>query len=278
MLGGDQRFAQFLDDFGVRGKVHAEAANFLARHALQGVVDVVAAQMRVAVGREHLINVAVGGRNQLQNRNVERAAAEIVDGDLAALLFVQAVSERRGGRLIHEAQDFEARKAPGIARGLPLRVVEIGGHGDHRALDRILKIILGPAFQFAQNERGNFRRREHAVAEPDADHVLAGRIDAKRENFQLVLNVGGTAAHQALHGINRALRLRQQAALRGLADHDRSVRIDTHDGRTQRRAVRARDTLRPAFALVLISDQAVGRAEIDADCSGHVLGFSSLQL
>ena len=131
---------------GMRGEVHAEAANFLARHGLQRVVDIVAAEVRVAVGREHLIDVAVAGRNQFQNRNVKCAAAEIVDGDLAALLFVQAVSERRGGRLIHEAQDFEAGEAPGVARGLALRVIEIRGHGDHRALDRILKIIPRPSF------------------------------------------------------------------------------------------------------------------------------------
>jgi hypothetical protein len=136
VFDGDQRFAQFLHDFGVRGEVHAQAANFFARHGLQRVVDVVAAQMRVAVGREHLIDVAVGRRNEFQDRNVERAAAEIVDGYAAALLFVQAVGERRGGRLIHQAQDFEAGEATGVARGLPLRVVEIGGHGDDRALDQ----------------------------------------------------------------------------------------------------------------------------------------------
>ena len=146
MLGGDQRLAQFLHGFRVRGEVHSLRANFLARHVLQRIVNIVAAQMRVAIGGKHLINIALGGGDQFQNRNVERAAAEIVDGHAAALFLVQAVGQRRRGRLVHQAQDFEARQAPGIARGLALRVVEIGRHGDHRAVHHVLKIIHRPSF------------------------------------------------------------------------------------------------------------------------------------
>ena len=102
--------------------------------------------MRVAVGREHLIDVAFGGRNQLENRNVKRAAAKIVDSHAAALLFVQAVGQRRGRRFVHQAQDFETRQASRVARGLALRIVEIRGHGDHGAVHHVLKIFLGPTF------------------------------------------------------------------------------------------------------------------------------------
>ena len=193
------------------------AANFFARHALQRVVDVVAAQVRIAVRGKHLIDVAVARGDQFENRNVEGAAAEIVNGDLAALLFVQAISERRGGRFIHQAQDFEAREAAGIARGLPLRVIEIGGHGDDRAVDGVLKIFLGPNLQLAQDERRNFGRREDAIAQAHADYILAAGIDAKREDFQFVLHVGRAAAHQALHGINRPL---------GLGQADDAARLD----------------------------------------------------
>ena len=270
VLGGDQRLAQFLHGFRMRGKVHSLRANFLARHALQRVVNIVAAQMRVAVGRKHLINIALGGGNQLENRNVKRAAAKIVHGDAAALFLVQAVGQRRRGRLIHQAQDFEPRQPPGIARGLALRVIEISRHGDHGAVHHVLKIFVGPALQLAQDERGNFRRREHAIAQTHANHILAGRIDAERKNLQFVLHVGRAAPHQALHRIDGALRLRQQTAPRGLADDDRAVRVHADHRRTQRRAVRARNTLRPAFALVLIGDQAVGGAEIDADGRAHV--------
>ena len=46
----------------------------------QQKVDVVAAEMGVAVGRQHLEDAVLDA----QDRNVERAAAEVVDGDDAA--------------------------------------------------------------------------------------------------------------------------------------------------------------------------------------------------
>ena len=58
---------------------------------LQEIVDIVAAEMRVAVGGEDLVDVAFAGGDQLQDGNIERAAAEIVDGHVAALFFVQAI-------------------------------------------------------------------------------------------------------------------------------------------------------------------------------------------
>ena len=97
----------------------------------QQIVDVVAAEVRVAVGGDDFEDAVV----QLENGNVERAAAQVVHGDDAVLLLVEAVGERRGGRFIHQAQHFESGDAAGIFGGLPLRVVEIGGNGDHRLGD-----------------------------------------------------------------------------------------------------------------------------------------------
>ena len=58
---------------------------------LEQIVDVVAAQVRVTVGGKNLENIAFGRGNKLEDRDVERTAAEIVDRNFAALLFVQAV-------------------------------------------------------------------------------------------------------------------------------------------------------------------------------------------
>ena len=65
------------------------------------LVDVVAAEVRVAVGGEHLDDVLA----DLEDRDVEGAAAEVVDGDLLVLLLVEAVGERRRGRLVDDALD-----------------------------------------------------------------------------------------------------------------------------------------------------------------------------
>jgi len=42
---------------------------------LEQIVDVVAAKVRVAVGGEHLINVALGRGDEFQDGNIKRAAA-----------------------------------------------------------------------------------------------------------------------------------------------------------------------------------------------------------
>ena len=85
------------------------------------VVDVVAAEVRVAVGRDDLHDVVA----DLEDRDVERAAAEVVDGDDLVLLLVEAVRERRRRRLVDDALDLEAGDAAGVLGGLALGVVEV---------------------------------------------------------------------------------------------------------------------------------------------------------
>ena len=70
-------------------------------------VEVFAAEERVAVGRLHLEHAVA----DLEDRDVERAAAEVIDRDGAGLLLVEAVGERRRGRLVDDAQHFEARRS-----------------------------------------------------------------------------------------------------------------------------------------------------------------------
>ncbi len=73
----------------MRGKVDfVVLENLLVDKRLEEIVDVVAAEMRVAVGGKNLENIAIGRGNQLEDRNIKSAAAEIVDGNAAALLFM----------------------------------------------------------------------------------------------------------------------------------------------------------------------------------------------
>src|ERR1700719_12856 len=87
---------------------------------LEKIVDVVAAEMGVAVGGKDLVDVAFDGGDKFEDGDVEGAAAKIVNGYVAALLFVQAVGEGRGGGLIDETQHFEAGDAAGVFGGLTL--------------------------------------------------------------------------------------------------------------------------------------------------------------
>src|SRR6266436_4381755 len=186
--------------------------------SLQKIVNVVAAKMSVAVGGKNLENIAVARRDQFDDGNVEGAAAEIVNSDFAPLLFVQAVSERRSSGLIDEAKNFNAGDFARILGGLALSIIEISRDGDDSAVDRFAEMGFGPVFQFAENERGDFWRSENSVAEQNADDVLARRVDAERKQFQFILDICRAATHETLHGINRALRLRKQAAACGFAN------------------------------------------------------------
>jgi hypothetical protein len=85
------------------------------------VVDVVAAEVRVAVGRDDLHDVVA----HLEDRDVEGAAAEVVDGDDLVLLLVEAVRERGRRGLVDDALDVEAGDLAGVLRGLALGVVEV---------------------------------------------------------------------------------------------------------------------------------------------------------
>src|SRR6266545_2695635 len=67
-------------------------------------VPIVPAEMRIAVGRFHFENAIAN----FENRDVERAATQIVYSNLFVLLLIETVGERRGCRLVDDAQYFKA--------------------------------------------------------------------------------------------------------------------------------------------------------------------------
>ncbi len=107
-------------------------------------VEVLAAEEGVAVGGQHLELVLALDLRDLDDGDVEGAAAQVVDGDLlVAALLVHAVGQGRGGGLVDDALDLEPGDAPGVLGGLTLGVVEIGRHRDDRLGDRLAQVVLG---------------------------------------------------------------------------------------------------------------------------------------
>src|SRR5207302_10953957 len=81
---------------GVLGQIDALVALELRHQPLHDArVEVVAPQVRVAIGRLHLEH-ALG---QLEHGDVVRAATQVVDRDLLFLLLIEAVRQRRRRRL-----------------------------------------------------------------------------------------------------------------------------------------------------------------------------------
>ena len=199
--------------------------------------------MCVAVGREHLENAVLDA----QDRDIERPAAQVVDRDDPGVPLVEAISERRGGGLVDDPQHLQARDPSRVTRRGALRVVEVGRHRDDRAIDLGIEVALfgeeglGAVLQLAQDERGDLRRGELAIADADAEHAARFARDPEREMARLGLNVLASLSHEPLHGVDGPLRVRQQPALRFASDIDRVVRGDRHHRRHQAVAVAIAD-------------------------------------
>ena len=155
-----------------------------------------------------------------EDRDVEGAAAEVVDGNQPIVTLVETVGERGRGRLVDDAQHVEARDAAGVARRGPLRVVEVGRHGDDGAIDFevdlacLLKVFLRPPLQLAEHERRDLRRRELAIAETDPhDAVRLAGETFERQQPGVVLHIVDAAAHEALDRVRGARRIGDEPAL-----------------------------------------------------------------
>ena len=217
--------------------------------------------MRVAVGGNDLENAIV----QLENRDVERAAAQIVNRNDAVLLLVETVGERCGRRLVHQPQNIQPGDAAGIFRRLPLRVVEIRGNGDDRLGYGRSEKALGIALQLAQHQRRNLRRRVGSLANLDAQDFSCLKIvrQLERKQLQFFLDIFDAAPHQALDRINRALRRFDQIPARGVAHDDLVVFVERHHRGHKVQPVFSGDDGRRIP--LHVGHERVRGAEIDAD-------------
>ena len=112
------------------------------------LVEILAAEKGIAVGRLDLEHAVA----DLEDGNVERAAAEIVDGDLAGSLFLQPIGERGRGRLVDDAKDLEASDLAGVLGGLALGIVEIGRNRDDGLRDLAAEIGFGGFLHLGEDE------------------------------------------------------------------------------------------------------------------------------
>ena len=116
-LGLFGRFGEALHRLLVFAEVDALIAAELIDEPLDdALVVVVAAEMRVAVGRLHFEDAVA----DFEDRDVERAAAQIPHENRLVALFLEAVGERRRGRLVDDAQHVEAGDLAGILGCLAL--------------------------------------------------------------------------------------------------------------------------------------------------------------
>ena len=153
LLGG---LLEALEGLLVLGQVDALVLLELGQQPVDDpLVEVVAAEVGVAVGRLDLEDALA----QLEDRDVEGAAAQVVDGDLLVALLVEAVGQRRRGRLVDDPLDVETGDAAGVLGRLALRVVEVGRDGDDRLGDLLAEVRLGVRLELLEDHRADLGRR-----------------------------------------------------------------------------------------------------------------------
>ena len=114
------------------------------------VEEVLAAEEIVAGAGMHLDDAL----EDLDQRDVERAAAEVEDEEAAALgALLQAIGERRRRRLVDQPLDLDAGEFARDAGRVALRVGEIGRHGDDGLGDCLAGRGLGIGDQALDDER-----------------------------------------------------------------------------------------------------------------------------
>ena len=88
--------------------------------------------MGVAIGGEHFEDAVA----DFEDRDVECSAAQVEHCDLLfGFLFVQAVSQGGGGGFWDDALHIQSGNSSSVFSRLALRVVEVGGDGNHRFCD-----------------------------------------------------------------------------------------------------------------------------------------------
>ena len=104
--------------------------------------------MGVAVGRLHFKHAVA----ELENRDVECAAAEVKHGYLLVLaVLVEAVGEGCRGGFVYDSAHGEACDFAGFLGGLTLGVVEVCGHGDDSFGYALAQVVFCGFLHFLKN-------------------------------------------------------------------------------------------------------------------------------
>ena len=159
--------------------------------------------MGVAGGRPHLKHPIA----YVKNRHVKGAAPQVKHQNGLVLGLIQTVGQGRRRRLVENTLDLEPGNAPGVAGGLALGIVEVGGHGNHRSGDRLAQVAACLIGQLAQHNGRNFFGGK-VFFEPGAAHFDVARVVAANgvgHPLRGGVEFGVATPHIALHPIKGVL-------------------------------------------------------------------------
>ena len=237
----------------------------------QALVKVFAAEEGVAVGREDFKLLFALDVSDFDDRNIEGAAAEVIDGDfLVALFLVHAESKRGRGRFVDDALDLQPGNAAGVFGCLTLAIVEVGGDGDDGFGHFFAEIIFGRLFHLAQHFGGNLRWRDFLIAHFHPGIAIVGLDDFERHQTDIFLDFLflEAAPDQAFDREQRILGVRDRLPFGWRANENFAIFSVGDDGRRRACAFRIFNYLR--CAAFHDGDATIGGAEVDADGLSHI--------
>ena len=237
-LGGRCRGERDLDLFGaslerrprggVGARVVAKLAQERVRHESRDeLVDVVAAERRISSRCEHLKD----GATYVEQRDVERSAAEVVDGDALFLSDRFPVRERRCGRLAQNAEDIEPRELGGELGGLALEVVEVRRDRDDGLSHRYAERRFRDGFRAPQDERADLGERVRLAARAHEHLVIFPFGELERHHYAGLLDLSALprAPDETLDRVDRARRVDDAPLLGGVTDEYFPRGVERHD-------------------------------------------------
>ena len=226
------RLPEALERLAIAPRIEAVLDEEAVGHAVgDGVVDVVASEEGIAGGGEHLEDVPV----QVEERCVEGATAEVVDGDPLLAPLAEPVRQRRRRRLVEDAKDLEPGDPAGHFRRRPLELVEVRRHGDDGALDALAQRRLGDLARPTQDERADFRQRVLLAAGDDEGPLPRALLHLEGEAPARLLELGAVPCppEQALHAGDRVLGVDGAPRLGVVPDEDVAARVKAHHAREE---------------------------------------------
>ena len=169
------------------------------------MVEVVAAERGITAGRQHFKHAAT----QAQNRDIEGAAAEVVNRDNAFFAGVQTVGDRRRRRFIEQTQDVQPRQTRRVFRSLALCIVKVSGHGNDHTIQLARQRFRRPRRQRFQDIGRNTYRVEQTCRRFNHRQTIFTGLELIRQMGIARLNIRQRAAHHAFYradGVSRVLR------------------------------------------------------------------------
>ena len=221
--------------------------------------------MGVTVGGLHLEDAV----SELQDGDIERTAAEVIDRDLHVLVFlVQAVSQSGSRRLVDDTLHVEACDLAGLLGGLTLGVGEVSGDGDDRLGHFLAQIVLRGLLHLLEDDGGNLLRRIQTAADVHARRVVVAPDDLVRHAVDLLGHLVVGLTHETLDREDGVAGVGDGLALGRVADLPLTAFGEGDDGRGGALTLVVDDDGR--LVAFHDGDTRIGGAEVDSDNLSHI--------